>query len=56
MRTLAELQNVRVGDMTPDERKLVTRAALAKLQTEFKQKAPQIEAALAKFDDDRAGE
>lgn len=35
MRTLNELQNVRLGDMTPEERHLVTDSAVRKLEREI---------------------
>ena len=42
MRTLAELENVKMGDMTPAEREAVIRAACAKLKTELERNAPAI--------------
>jgi hypothetical protein len=53
VRTLAELKNVRVGDMTPDERRLVTKAAVNRLKVELE--SPQFRAALTKAEDELKG-
>jgi hypothetical protein len=39
MRTLAELEGIRLGDMTPDERRLVIASAVAKLKAELESPA-----------------
>lgn len=50
-RTLKQLAKVRMGDMTPEEKRLVTNDAVAKIQKELTEKAPQIEAILSEFKD-----
>jgi hypothetical protein len=49
-RTLAELEGVRLGDMTPAERRAVTAAAMGRLKTEIEAKAPAIQEVLRRFD------
>jgi hypothetical protein len=46
MRTLEELKNVRVGDMTPDEQRMVFRAAAERLKREIESKSEQFKAVL----------
>lgn len=46
MRTLEQLRNVRVGDMTSEEAKLVVAEACRRLQAEFAILRPALEKAL----------
>jgi hypothetical protein len=54
MRTLAELKNVRVADMSHDEVRLVVSASAAKLKAELEANAPAIQRVLSDREQERS--